>query len=110
MKKEMVAVISETQQMKHTDSRLIRLCDEFAETLQDEFPGEILEYYWKRVYKTVTRGKPQTIARCIGFLKKARKIYAGILKDEAAWEKRFQELQDHFKNHRSFPHEEMKKL
>ncbi|NIM13461.1 MAG: hypothetical protein GTO45_15215 [Candidatus Aminicenantes bacterium] len=110
MKKEIVAIILETQQMKHTDAQLLRLCDEFAEKLQDEFPGEIVEYYWQRVYKTVTRGKPQTIAKCIGYLKKAKKIYAGILKDEAAWERRFEDFHNDFKNHPSFPHEEMKGL
>jgi hypothetical protein len=110
MKKEMAAIISGVPQMRHTDTRLIRQCDEFARKLQDEYPGEMVEYYWKRVYKTITRGKPQTVAKAVGFLKKARAIYAGILKDEAAWEKRFEELQDHFKNHPSFPHEEIKGL
>jgi len=110
MKKEVAAVISGAPRMKHTDSRLMRQCDEFAGKLRDEYPEEMVEYYWKRVYKTAARGKPQTIAKAVDFLKKTREIYAGILKDEAEWKKRFQEFQDHFKNNPSFPHEEIKGL
>jgi hypothetical protein len=96
MKKEVLEVMMAGLKAKRSLPTLIRQCDEFAEKLKNDFPGEIVEYYWKKSYKNIARRNRHTIARAINYLKKAEKIYVNILKDKKSWDRRIRDLKKEF--------------
>lgn len=76
--------------------------DTFANQLKEEFPEEILEYYWKKAYSNIpggTRGTYQIAAR---YLTKIKHIYIDILQNEPQWNQRFSDLKTEFKKRPAF--------
>lgn len=71
--------------------------DEFAKRLKEEFPEDIIEYYWQKAYSNIqngNRGTYRTAARYLGMVKH---IYIDILNEESRWEQRFSNLKVEFK-------------
>jgi hypothetical protein len=97
MKKEILEVMLTGLKTKGNRTVLILQCDEFAEKLKKEFPGEITRYYWKRAYLNIALGNRPAITRGINYLKKVEKIYVNILKDNKTWESRLGDLKKEFK-------------
>jgi hypothetical protein len=83
--------------------------DEFAFQLKDEFPEEVIEYYWQKAYLNIPAGNRKTYRIANAYLDKVKDIYIGILKEKPAWEERLNCLRVEFKNRPAFL-EEISKL
>jgi hypothetical protein len=110
MKKEMVATILQIPQMTRLKYGVKMKCDQYARSLQEEFPEEMGRYYWGNIFKLAARWERRKTAKTIGYLKTAKNIYINILKDEASWEKNLRELKNRLKKYSSYPAEELKEL
>lgn len=76
--------------------------DEFADELINDFPKEIIEFYWQKAYRNIPSGSRKTYWTAAKYLKKVKGIYFDILKDEAGWVKRFSDLKSEFKKRPAF--------
>lgn len=76
--------------------------DEFADKLVNDFPKEILEYYWQKAYRNIPGGNRKTYWIAAKYLKKVKCIYFDVLNDEAGWIKRFSDLKSEFKKRPAF--------
>ena len=76
--------------------------DEFAAKLEEDFPEEIIAYYWQSAYRNILGGNRNTYRIATGYLAKVKHSYINMLKDESSWEKRFSDLKAEFKNRPAF--------
>jgi hypothetical protein len=76
--------------------------DEFAAKLEEDFPEEIIEYYWQSAYMNIPGGNRNTYRIATGYLAKVKHIYINLLKDESRWKKRFSDLKTEFKKRPAF--------
>jgi hypothetical protein len=56
--------------------------DQFADKLKEDYPKEIIEYYWKRAYGNIPNGTRKTYRTAAHYLKKVKEIYVTILEAE----------------------------
>ena len=76
--------------------------DEFADELKNDFPKEIIEFYWQKAYRNILDGNRKAYWAAARYLKKVKGIYFDVLKDEAGWVKRFSALKSEFKKRPAF--------
>ena len=76
--------------------------DKFARQLEEEFPVDVIEYYWQKAYGNISGGNRNTYYSAARYLKKIKHIYIDILEDEFKWSQRFSDLKTEFKNRRAF--------
>lgn len=76
--------------------------DSFAERLKEDYPKEILEYYYKKAYNRIPNGNRKTYKEAVGYLKKVKAIYLKYLKDTDKWVQTKINLQIEFKKRPAF--------
>ena len=105
MKREALAIISDPPE-KNTSFGYRPLSDYnfdgFAQRLKDEFPEEIIEYYWKKAYGYIPNGTRGTYGIAARYLAEAKQIYINVLNKKSAWKRRFSALKEEFRKRRAF--------
>lgn len=77
--------------------------DEFANRLKEEFPEEVIKYYWQKAYRNISGGNRNAYYTAANYLAKGKEIYINIiLKDEDRWNQRFDSLKVEFKKRPAF--------
>lgn len=76
--------------------------DEFAQRLKEEFPENIIKYYWQKAYSKIQNGNRNTYFIAARYLDKVKQIYIDILNEESKWEQRFSNLKTEFKKRPAF--------
>lgn len=76
--------------------------DEFADLLKEDFPEEIIEYYWQKAYSNIPGGTRGTYHTAATYLNKIKHIYIDILQNEPQWNQRFTDLKIEFKKRPAF--------
>ena len=76
--------------------------DEFANRLKEEFPEEVIKYYWQKAYSNISGGNRNTYHTAANYLAKAKEIYINLLKDENGWNQRFASLKVEFRKRPAF--------
>lgn len=76
--------------------------DEFAQRLREEFPEDIIEYYWQKAYNKIQNGNRNTYYIAARYLDIVKHIYIDILNEESKWEQRFSNLKVEFKKRPAF--------
>ncbi len=76
--------------------------DEFADKLKEEFPEEIIKYYWQKAYSNINGGNRGTYWLAAKYLAKVKHIYSNILNEESKWEPRFSALKVEFRKRPAF--------
>ncbi|OCL25451.1 hypothetical protein U472_13970 [Orenia metallireducens] len=75
--------------------------DNFAKRLKEEFPKQIVEYYWKSALRKIAQKKREEYRVAAIYLKEAKGIYIHLLEDRSTWKKRFSALKLEFKRRRA---------
>lgn len=75
---------------------------DFAERLKEEFPYDIIKYYWQKAYSKIQNGNRNTYYIVARYLGKVKHIYIHILNEESKWEQRFSNLKIEFKKRPAF--------
>ena len=105
MKKEVIDILLGPQK-KRPGSGLISEreydFDEFAMRLKEEFPEEIIKYYWQKAYGNIHNGNRDTYSTAARYLDKVKHIYIDILNEKSKWEQRFSDLKTEFKKRPAF--------
>ena len=73
-----------------------------ADELANDFPENVIEYYWKKACKNIPNGNRKTYKFAAKYLGKPKSIYIDVLKDETTWHKRFSDLKSQFKSRPAF--------
>jgi len=76
--------------------------DTFANQLEEEFPEDVIEYYWQKAYGNISGGNRNTYYTATRYLKKIKHIYIDILENESMWNQRFSDLKTELKNRPAF--------
>jgi uncharacterized Zn finger protein len=76
--------------------------DGFADRLKEDFPEEIIEYYWKKARSNIPGGTRDTYRIAAAYLAETKSIYIGLLNDRPAWKRCFSDLKEEFKNRPAF--------
>jgi len=76
--------------------------DFFADKLKKDFPEKIIEYYFKRAINLVDGGDRKSYKQSMKYFKKAKDIYAKILKDNPRWDAKLAEIRERYKTRRAF--------
>ena len=76
--------------------------DLFAEKLEKDYPKEIIDYYYKKVYDRIPNGNRKSYREAIEYLWKVKKIYNSYLNDKDGWTQELLKLQMEFKNRPAF--------
>lgn len=76
--------------------------DEFANRLKEEFPEDVIKYYWQKAYSNIPNGNRETYRAAARYLTKVKHIYTNILKEESKWEQRFSALKVEFRKRPAF--------
>lgn len=76
--------------------------DEFAKLLTEEFPEDIIKYYWQKAYNNIQNGNRDTYCIAAKYLDKVKHIYIDILNEKSKWEQRFSNLKVEFKKRPAF--------
>ena len=63
--------------------------DEFAQRLREEFPEDIIEYYWQKAFNKIQNGNRNTYYIAARYLDIVKHIYIDILNEKSKWEQRF---------------------
>ncbi|MDD5616082.1 MAG: hypothetical protein PHH85_07755 [Candidatus Methanoperedens sp.] len=105
MKKEVVDILLGPQK-KRPDSGFFSDreydFDEFAIRLKEEFPEDIIKYYWQKAYGNIQNGNRNTYFIAARYLDRVKHIYIDILNEESKWEQRFSDLKTEFKKRPAF--------
>ena len=101
MKKEVLDTILDPPRDQHWFA-MDRNFDGFADKLKEDFPEEIIEYYWQKAYSNIPNGTRKTYRTAAGYLALVKHIYTCLLKEEPRWEQRFSDLKTEFKNRPAF--------
>lgn len=83
--------------------------DEFAKRLKEEFPEDIIKYYWQKAYSNIQNCNRETYRTAARYLEMVKRIYIDILNEESRWEQRFSNLKVEFKKRPAFL-EELREL
>lgn len=76
--------------------------DEFAKRLKEDFPEDIIEYYWQKAYSRIQNGNRDTYRTAARYLDLVKDIYIEILNQKSTWEQRFSYLKMEFKKRPAF--------
>lgn len=76
--------------------------DEFAQRLKEEFPYDIIEYYWQKAYSKIQNGNRNTYYIAARYLDMVKHIYIDVLNEKSKWEQRFSNLKVEFKKRPAF--------
>ena len=76
--------------------------DEFANRLKEEFPYDIIEYYWQKAYSKIQNGNRNTYYIAARHLDMVKHIYIDVLNEKSDWEQRFSNLKVEFKKRPAF--------
>ncbi|MFQ6033157.1 MAG: tetratricopeptide repeat protein, partial [Candidatus Zixiibacteriota bacterium] len=76
--------------------------DEFASRLKEEFPEDIIKYYWQKAYSYIKNGNRKTYRIATEYLAKVKQIYIDILEEESQWKRRFTDIKAEFKKRPAF--------
>lgn len=76
--------------------------DGFANQLKEDFPEDIIKYYWQKAYSNISGGNRDTYHIAANYLAKVKEIYINLLKDENTWNQRFASLKVEFRKRRAF--------
>lgn len=76
--------------------------DEFAIRLKEEFPEDIIKYYWQKAYDNIQNGNRNTYFIAARYLDRVKHIYTDILNEKSKWEQRFSDLKTEFKKRPAF--------
>ncbi len=76
--------------------------DEFAQRLREEYPEDIIEYYWQKAYNKIQNGNRNTYYIAARYLDIVKHIYIDILNEKSKWEQRFSNLKVEFKKRPAF--------
>ncbi len=76
--------------------------DEFAMRLKEEFPEDIIKYYWQKAYGNIKNGNRDTYFIAARYLDRVKHIYIDILNEKSIWEHRFSDLKTEFKKRPAF--------
>ena len=76
--------------------------DIFAQKLEEEYPKEILEYYYKKAYRRIPNGDRKTYKEAVKYLGKVKAIYLKHLKDKDGWTHMLSKLLMEFKKRPAF--------
>jgi uncharacterized Zn finger protein len=105
MKKEVVDILLNPQK-KRPDGGFFSgreyEFDEFAMRLKEEFPEDIIKYYWQKAYGNIQNGNRDTYYIAARYLDRVKHIYIDILNEESNWEQRFSNLKVEFKKRPAF--------
>ncbi|MEA2054397.1 MAG: hypothetical protein U9O96_04690 [Candidatus Thermoplasmatota archaeon] len=83
--------------------------DEYANQLKEEFPEDVIKYYWQKAYSNIKNGNRGTYRTAARYLALVKHIYTDILNEGLKWEQRFSALKVEFKKRPAFL-EEVRKL
>ncbi len=105
MKKEVVEILLNPPK-KRPDSGLLFEkeydFDKFAKQLKEEFPEDIIKYYWQKAYCHIQNGNRDTYRTAARYLDMVKHVYIDILNEESRWEQRFSNLKAEFKKRPAF--------
>ena len=76
--------------------------DTFANQLTEEFPEDVIEYYWYKAYGNISGGNRNTYHTAANYLTKAKEIYINVLKDKNRWNQRYSDLKTEFNKRPAF--------
>ena len=76
--------------------------DEFAKRLKEEFPEDIIKYFWQKAYSNIQNGNRETYRTAARYLEMVKHIYIDILHVKSRWEQRFSNLKVEFKKRPAF--------
>jgi uncharacterized Zn finger protein len=76
--------------------------DDFANRLKEEFPEDIIKYYWQKAYGNIQNGNRDTYCIAARYLDMVKHIYIDILNEISKWEQRFSKLKVEFKKRPAF--------
>ncbi|SPF53109.1 conserved hypothetical protein [Candidatus Desulfosporosinus infrequens] len=76
--------------------------DIFAQKLEEEYPKEILEHYYKKAYRRIPNGDRKTYKEAVKYLGKVKAIYLKHLKDKDGWTQMLSKLVMEFKKRPAF--------
>ncbi len=76
--------------------------DKFANQLEEEFPEDVIEYYWQKAYGDISGGNRNTYHTAAHYLTKVKEIYINVLKDENRWNQRYSDLKTEFNKRPAF--------
>jgi len=105
MKKEVIDILLDPPKKRPNSGFLSEReynFDEFAKRLKEEFPEDIIEYYWQKAYRNIQNGNRDTYRTAARYLEMAKRIYIDILNEESRWEQRFSNLKVEFKKRPAF--------
>ncbi|MBN2487750.1 MAG: hypothetical protein JXA98_01845 [Methanosarcinaceae archaeon] len=101
MKPEVLDILLDIQKGSST-LRSVDEIDKFAVKLKDEFPREIIEYYWQKAYCNILGGNRKTYRIAETYLIRVKEIYIGILHEKPVWDERLNSLKVEFKRRPAF--------
>lgn len=76
--------------------------DEFAKQLKEEFPEDMIKYYWQKAYSNIQNGNRGTYHTAARYLEMVKHIYVDILNQESKWSERFSNLKIEFRKRPAF--------
>lgn len=76
--------------------------DEFAKRLEEDFPEDMIKYYWQKAYNNIRNGNRNTYLVAARHLDMVKHIYIDILDEESTWKQRFSDLKAEFKKRPAF--------
>ena len=105
MKKEVIDILLNPPNKRHSVGLRVETeydLDEFARRLKEEFPEEIIKYYWQKAYSNIQNGNRETYSTAARYLGMVKHIYIDILNEKSIWEQRFSNLKVEFKKRPAF--------
>ncbi len=105
MKKEVMDILLNPPNKRHSVGLRVETeydFDEFAKRLKEEFPEDIIKYYWQKAYCNIQNGNRETYSTAARYLDMVKHIYIDILNEKSKWEQRFSNLKVEFKKRPAF--------
>ncbi|MCM3737274.1 hypothetical protein M3215_16075 [Bacillus cytotoxicus] len=93
---EILETILEPSRYTYTD------WDSLADKLVDQYPREIIEYYWNKGCSFIPNGNRKSYRESITYFKKVRNIYDNKLNEYEVWQSRLEALEIQYRNRRAF--------
>lgn len=93
---EILKTILEPSRYTYTD------WDSLADKLVDQYPREIIEYYWNKGCSFIPNGNRKSYRESITYFKKVRNIYEKKLNEYDMWQSRLEALEIQYRNRRAF--------
>jgi uncharacterized Zn finger protein len=105
MKKEVIDILLNPPNKRHSVGLRVETeydLDEFARRLKEEFPEEIIKYYWQKAYSNIQNGNRETYSTAARYLDMVKHIYIDVLNEKSGWEQRFRDIKAEFKKRPAF--------